>query len=108
LLVGVRLCAPAEPDLHRPLRPRNIPRRAEAQPLVGFFHLAAIDDFLLENAEFVADAIAHRRNLERGHRIEEAGRQPAETAVAQPGLLFLLQQFVEVQASSATACSTCP
>ena len=98
LLVGVRLGASAQADFHGPLGARNVPRRAEAQPLVGFFHLAAVDDLLLENAELVTDAVAHRRNLERGHRIEEAGRQPAEAAVAQAGLLLLLQQFVQVQA----------
>jgi hypothetical protein len=36
-----------------------------------------------EHAELVADAVAERRQLQRGHRIEEAGRQPPEAAVAE-------------------------
>ena len=39
-----------------------------------------------------------RGDLQRRQRIEEARGQPAQAAVAQPGLLLLLQQLVEVQA----------
>ena len=77
--------------------PRDVPGRAETQPLVGALDLPAVDDLLLEDAELVADAVAQRRNLERGHRIEKTGREPPQAAIAEPRLLLLLQQVVEVQ-----------
>ena len=46
---------------------------------------------LLEDAVLVAQAVAHGRELHRGHRVEEAGRQPAESAVAQAGVGLLLR-----------------
>ena len=47
---------------------------------------------LFEHAVFVAQAVAHRGKLHRGHRIQEAGRQPAEPAVAQAGVGLLFEQ----------------
>ena len=62
---------------------------AVAQPLVGLLDLPAVDDLLLEDAELVADAVAQRRHFERGQRIDEAGREAAEAAVAQARLVFV-------------------
>ena len=53
---------------------------------------------LAEHAVFVADAVAHARHAQRGHRIEEAGRQPAEAAVAQRRVGLALGQRVDVDA----------
>ncbi len=97
VLVGPALRAAAQLDLHRPLRTRDVPGRAEAQPLVSALDLPAVDDLLLEDAKLVADAVAHRGDLQRGHGIEKAGGQPPQPAVAQPRFLLLLQQLVEVQ-----------
>ena len=36
--------------------------------------------------------------FQRGERVQIAGRQPAQTAVAQPGLLLAGQNFAEVLA----------
>ena len=94
LVLGVA----AELHLLRPLRPRDLPRIAEAQPLVGALDLPAVDDLLMKDAELVADAVAERRDLQRRQRIDETGREPAEAAVAEARLVFLLQQLVEVQA----------
>ena len=92
------LGAAAELHFHRPLRPRDLPGIAEAQPLVGLLHLPAVDDLLLEDAELVADAVADRRDLQRRQRIEEAGGEAAEAAVAEAGLVFVREQLVEVEA----------
>ena len=43
-----------------------------AQPLVGDFVLPAVADDLIENSEFVADAIADGWNFDRGERIHVA------------------------------------
>ncbi len=72
-----------------------------AQPLVGPLHLPAVDDLLLEDAELVADAVAHGRDLQGRQRIDEAGRESPEATVAETGLHFLLPQFVEVEAKLA-------
>ena len=56
--------------------------------------LPAVDDGLREHAVLVADAVAERRQAERGHRIQKARRQPAQAAVAQGGVgLLLLDVF---------------
>ena len=78
--------------------PRDLPRVAVAQPLVGALDLPAVDDLLLEDAELVADAVAERRDLERRQRIDEARGEPAEAAVAESRLVLLRQQLIEVEA----------
>ena len=60
------------------------------------FDLEAVLDRLPENAVFVAQAVAHRRDLQRGQRVDEAGRQPAQAAVAQAGVRFRLDDFLPV------------
>ena len=66
-----------------PFGPRHFPGVAETQPLVRLLDLPAVDDFLLEDAELVADAVADRWNLQRGERIEETRGETTEAAVAQ-------------------------
>ncbi len=60
------------------------------QPVIRVLDLPALGDLLAEHAVFVAQSVADGRDRERRHRIDEAGGQPAEPAVAQPrvGLLF--------------------
>ena len=69
---------------------------AEAQPLVGQLHLPAVADRLIEDAELVADAVADGRNVEARERVHVARRQPAEAAVAEPGLFFLVEDVGQV------------
>jgi len=52
-------------------------------------------DALLEHAELVADAIAERRQLQRRHAVEKAGRQTAKAAVAQRGVGLGRSQVLE-------------
>ncbi len=58
--------------------------------------LAAVDDALREHAVLVADAVAEGGQAERGHRVEEAGRQPAEAAVAEGGVGLVLLDVLEL------------
>ena len=76
----------------------DLPRVPVDQPVVGLFDLPTVVDLLVENAEFVADAVPDRRTLQGGQRVEIAGREPAQTAVAQPRLLFGRKDRVEVLA----------
>ena len=95
--VGVALGVAAQRHLHRPLRAHQLPGVGVAQPAVGLFHLPAVDDLLLEDAVLIADAIAQRGNPQRGHRVDVAGGQPPQAAVAQPRLHLGGEQGVEVQ-----------
>jgi len=86
-------------DLHRiaPFRPDHLPGIAPRQPGIGAFLLAVVPDLLAEDAELVTDAVADRRQLQRGHRLLEAGGQPAEPAIAQTRLRFFRQQGLQVE-----------
>ncbi len=98
---GAALHRAVEADRDRLLRTDDLPGVAELQPLVGALHLVPADDVLAEDAELVADAVAHPRVAEGGHRVEEAGREPAEAAVAEPGVGLELDQRVEVHPGAA-------
>jgi hypothetical protein len=62
-------------------------------PVVGLLVLPAVAHGLLEDAVLVAQAGAHARNAERRHRIQEARRQPAEPAVPETRVRFLLDDL---------------
>src|ERR1035441_8001412 len=96
--IGIVLGVAAEADPERDFGMRDFPRVAEVKPVVQHLDLPAVLDGLIENAEFVADAVARRRNFERGQRIEIARSQTAEAAIAEAGLFFLFQKLVERQA----------
>jgi hypothetical protein len=75
----------------------DFPRVSEAEPQIGHLDLRAVSDLLIEDAELVADAVPDRRQVERGERVHEAGRQAPEAAVTETRLLFLLDQLVELE-----------
>ena len=93
----VRLGPPAELHLIGDLRKGDLPGVAPTQPLVGHLHLPAVADFLVEDAELVAKAVADCRHAEGRERLQEAGREPSEPAVAEARLFFLFDQLVEVE-----------
>ena len=51
----------------------------------------AVDKFLMEQPVPVAQAVAVQRNVVRGGAVQKACRQPAQTAVAQRGVLDILK-----------------
>ena len=59
--------------------------------------LPAVLDGLLEDAVFIAQAVAHGRDLHRGHRVEKASRQAPEPSVTQTRVGFLLQQLEPIE-----------
>ena len=91
----------------------HLPGVGMAQPVVRVLDLAAVVDLLAEHAVLVAQAVADGRDLQRGQRVDEAGGQPAEAAVAQAGVgLFLGERDASrgrasAPRSSRTNCSTC-
>jgi hypothetical protein len=60
--------------------------------------LVAVDELLLEQAELVIDAVAERRVVERGERIEEARGEAAEAAVAQAHVHLGVADLLEILA----------
>ena len=87
----------AEADLHRVALGRNLPGVAVGQPLVRHLDLLAVHDALTEQAVFIADGAAHRRQIERRQRIEEARSQAAQTAVAQRRFRLLMKHAAQGQ-----------
>ena len=65
--------------------------------LSGCSLLPAVLDRLPEDAVLVAQPVAHGRELHRGHRIEEAGGEPAEPAIAEAGVGLLLEKRQPVE-----------
>ena len=57
------------------------------------FLLPAVAEALLEYAVLVAQTITRRRQRHGRHRIEEAGRQPPETPVAEARVRLLVQKL---------------
>lgn len=88
----------AEPDLDRHLGVRKLPGVATPEPVVGLLDLPAGLECLAENAELVADAVADAGDAQCGERIEVAGGQPSEAAVAEAGLSFEGAELVQAQA----------
>ena len=64
--------------------------------MVGLFDLLPIHYLLPENAVIVADAVAHRREIESGHRIEVERRETPQAAVAEPRVRLEIAQTVPV------------
>ena len=96
VLIAIALGAAAEAHEAGLIRMGDLPGPAGLEPLVGDLHLPAVADQLVEDAEFVADAVAGGRDLQRGHRFEEAGRQPPQAAVAQARLLLHIEDLLDV------------
>ena len=59
------------------VEPLDLPGVAEVEPVVGLLVLEPVDDRLAEHAVLVADAVAPGGEVERGHGVEEAGREAA-------------------------------
>ncbi len=108
-LVSIQRCASVSPAAAEALDPaaephrvahvaaRRFPHIAQTQPAAGDFALPAVRaDDLRENAVVVADAVADRRILQRGQRIQETGRQPSQAAIAETGIDLLGGDVVQV------------
>ena len=78
------------------VRAADLPCQILVEPQIGFFDLLAVHDFLFEHTVLIADAVAHGGNAQGGERVEEAGSQAAQTAVAQTGVLFLFADVGEL------------
>ena len=75
------------------------PRLFVDEPVIrGFDLLAVLVELLLEDAVLVTDAVTKRRHADGGERIDVAGSQTAETAVAQARFVFGVDDVLGVEA----------
>ena len=86
-----------ELDRLRIFRTHDFPRRAVAHPVVGQLDLVALLELLTEEAELVVNAVADRRVIQRGQRIEKTGRKAPQPAVAEPHVVLLAAQLGHVE-----------
>ena len=93
LVVVRRLGVAVEPDDLEVIRSGELPRVAVEGPVVGKLDLMAILEGLLEDPELIPDAVPHRRHVQGGQRVEQAGGQTAQAPVPQPGLHIQLLQL---------------
>src|ERR1035438_5347190 len=73
----------------------NLKRSTVGLPAVRLLALKTANDFLLEQAELVVDAVAITGHIERGQRLEEASGQTTQTAIAQSCIGLAVENFVE-------------
>ena len=90
------LDAAIDGDEARLLGPLDLPGRREGAPVVRLFPLVAVVDLLAEQPVVVVDAVAVAGHVERGQRVQEAGREPAEPAVAERSIPLALLHEPEV------------
>jgi len=96
-IILIRFGSPPKAHLVENLRTCNLPGVAQVKPLVGMFHLPPIANFLVEDAEFVADPVPDGRDLQSRQGIKITGRQPAQPAVAEAGFLLLLEEGLNIE-----------
>ena len=80
------------------LRALQLERIAVLQPVVRNLTLEAVLDLLLEHTVVIADAAAVSVVAARCERVEEAGGQSSETAVAESRIRLLVLKSVDVEA----------
>src|SRR5256885_344875 len=80
------------------IRALNIKRVAAGLPPIRLLVLIAVDDLLLEKAVFVIDAVSEAGHAEGCERLKEAGGKTSETAVAESGIEFAVEDFFEIDA----------
>ncbi len=95
-----------ESDLNRFIGAPRLPDITAAKPVFGHLDLFTAGDNLLEKAVAVAYAAAVSGQAQGGQGIEKTGRQPAQTAVAQPCVGLLGEGCVKIQAQLIKALTT--
>jgi hypothetical protein len=83
----------AELHIESDFRTYDLPGIAEVQPLVRQLNLPPVPDHLIEDAELVSDAVADGRNVQRRQRVHVTGSEPPQAAIAQAGLLLLVDEI---------------
>ena len=88
----------AEADLHRVFIAGDQPALRSGTPVVGYLGLSAVLKLLPENAQLIANGIAGGRQAQGSHAVHVAGRQSAQTAVAQTRIRLCLENVRSIPA----------
>ena len=86
-----------ELDVHGDIVPRKFPR-VEVQPIIGYFNLVAVDDFLLEDTVSITQAISPSRIVHGSHAIKETSSQAAKTTITESRVVFLGYDILDSEA----------
>ena len=89
VLVGILVDPAVELDINRYIASRKFPR-VEVKPVIRDFDLVSIFNLLLKDTVSVSQAVAPCCIVERGHRVEEASCESAETTIAESRIVLLL------------------
>jgi hypothetical protein len=92
-LAVAQLHRAAELDLDTLGGAHHLPRVRVAQPVVRPLLLPAAAESLVEDAMLVAQAIAYRWQRHGRHRVEKAGREAPQAAVAQARVRLLIEKL---------------
>ena len=91
VIIPVRDYMSAKAHLDGFVRARDEPALGCRAPVVGDLGLPAVLNFLPEDAQLIAYRVARCGDAERRHGVHVAGGEPAEAAVAEPCVVFLLE-----------------
>ena len=84
-------------DFHRHVRFFKLPGVARLQPAIAQLLLPAILEVLVEHTELITDAVADGGDLQAGQRIQVAGREPAQAAIAQARFLLMVDDLLQIK-----------
>lgn len=70
----------------------------KVEPVIGNLNLVTVDDFLLEDAISVPQAVAPGGVAQGSQAVEEARREPAEAAVSEACIMLLLNDVFDPEA----------
>ncbi len=96
VLIEILLGVAAPPDNEIEVGFGYFPRVSVVEPVVGLLDLPSVADLLVEDPVLIADAVADRRAIQGGQRVQVARRQASEPTVAQPGFLLAGEHLVDV------------
>jgi hypothetical protein len=86
-----------ELHIHNDIVTLELPR-VEVEPVIGDLNLVSIDDLLLKDTVSVTKTVSPGWVVQRGHRVEEAGGETTETAVAERGVVLLGNDIFHAEA----------
>jgi hypothetical protein len=86
-----------ELHIHNDVVTLELPR-VKVEPVIWHLNLVSIDDLLLKDTVSVTKTVSPSWVVQRGHRVEEAGGETTETAVAERGVVLLGNDIFHAEA----------
>src|SRR5699024_11064704 len=67
------------------------------EPVIRYFHLESVPDFLFEHTVTITDTASVRTVSQRSQRIQETGCQSSQTSVSKGGIRFLIFDHIQIE-----------